>query len=160
MPANSQSLGRNQDQGSGGPAGHPGHPAPARGRVSSFVLWFGLFGAPAAWSVQLLVNYPMAAHTCFPRLIPLASPTIGHGGLTTATTIVSIVAILVAIAAGVAAIAAWRQTSGESGGQAHWLLDTGEGRTRFMAASGLMTSGLFLLAIIVHTISIFTVAQC
>jgi len=140
--------------------GRPGHPAPHRANVRSAILWFGLFGAPAAWSVQELVNYAFAAHACYPRMFPLAVPTMGHARLWILTIVVSMVAIAVAVAAGVAALSSWRSTRGETGGHAHWALDTGEGRTRFMAVSALMTSALFLLAILVHTATILVLRPC
>lgn len=126
------------------------HPAPARHQVGRWALWFGLFGAPAAWSAQTVVNYVAASHTCYPNLYPLATPTIGHTGLTAVVVAVSILALIVALAAGVVSLASWRETRDETGGQSHWALDTGEGRTRFMAMSGILLSVMFLITIIVH----------
>lgn len=140
--------------------GEPGHPAPARGSVHHAALWFGLFGAPAAWSVQELVNFPIAAHTCYPRMYPLHAPTIGHGAVWGSTMAVSVVTLLIGVAAGLVALHAWRQTRAETGGHSHWLLDTGEGRTRFMAVSGLLTSVLFVLGILVHTAAILALPPC
>ena len=64
-------------RGDAAPASGAEHPAPQRGRSSLAALWFGLLGAPAAWSVQTLVNLPVASHSCFPRLYPLGTPAIG-----------------------------------------------------------------------------------
>ena len=59
-----------------------GHPAPARRQVPLSALWFGFVGAPAAWSVQTLVNLSLTSHTCYPRLTPLLTPTTGgHRGI-------------------------------------------------------------------------------
>ncbi|MGI8509426.1 MAG: hypothetical protein ACR2MQ_08880 [Gemmatimonadaceae bacterium] len=141
-------------------SGEPSHPAPARNAIGLLPLWFGLFGAPAAWSVQELIDYPIAAHTCYPRLYPLPSPTIGHGALWGITMAVSVVALVVAIAAGLVAVHVWRQTREETGGHSSWALDTGEGRTRFMALSGLLTSVAFILGILAHTATILSVPPC
>jgi hypothetical protein len=50
------------------------HPSPGRHQVSLTALWFGLFAAPAVWSLQLLLLYPVVAHACFPRDRPLSVP--------------------------------------------------------------------------------------
>lgn len=144
----------------GGGTGPASHPAPARGEVGLGALWFGLFGAPGAWSVQLLVDYAVAAHTCFPRLYPLAIPTIGHGGLRATTVVVSVVFLAIGVLAGLTALRSWRATRHETGGHGHWALDTGEGRTRFMAMSGLITSAIFVIAMLVNTASALTVSPC
>jgi hypothetical protein len=144
----------------GGSAPQAGHPAPERGHVALSVLWFGLLAAPLAWSLQLLVNYAFAAHACFPRYVPLAYPIIGQGALTLVLIVVSVVTIAIGVLALYMAIHTWRRTSKETGGGSHWLLDTGEGRTRFMAASGIMTSALFLLSMIVHLVAVLVLGYC
>ena len=143
-----------------GGAGKPGHPAPARGRVSSFQLWFGLFGAASAWTVQLIANYAIAAHGCYPRLVPLAAPVTGQASFATSLILISVVTTLIGIAGLVVAITAWRRTSRETGGEAHWLLDTGEGRTRFMAAAGIMASAVFLFSMLFHLSAVLLLRHC
>jgi hypothetical protein len=136
-------------------------------RVGLPALWFGLYGGPLAWTVQTLVNLPIAAHGCFPRLEPLSSPI--TGGLRSVVVGVSIIALAVCVAAAVVAFRSWRRTreenqSGAGSARAHApanaLAETGEGRTRFMALAGLLTSGTFLVVILVHLISIFLVSPC
>lgn len=138
----------------------PAHPAPARDRVSLPLLWFGLFGAAAAWSVQLIVNYAVASHGCYPRMVPLRSPIFGQLAFSVSLIVISLAAIIIGVAALVAAITAWRRSSDETGGEAHWLLDTGEGRTRFMAAAGIMASSVFLLAILAHSAAVLLLGHC
>src|SRR5690349_17883888 len=88
-----------------------GHPAPERGSVSSAALWFGLLGAPAAWSVQTLVNLPLASHACFPQLYPLAASV--TGGLRGVASVVSLGALIVCVAAAAVSWRTWRRTRGE-----------------------------------------------
>src|SRR5690349_8223639 len=84
-------------------AGHTAHPAPERANASLAALAFGLFGGPAAWTVQTLVDLPVAAHACFPRLEPLATPAWSH------VRGVAIVVSVLAVAVSLAALAvAWR----------------------------------------------------
>ena len=141
------------------------HPAPERHRVAPFTLWFGLLGAPAAWSVQTLVNLPISAHACFPRIFPLEPP--ATGALRGILFVVCIGAIIVSVAALWAAVRGWQTTRGEhqsgtgKGGQhdrGTALAETGEGRTRFMTAAGVLTSLTFLLVSIAQMAVVFVVA--
>jgi len=136
-------------------------------RVGLSALWFGLYGGPLAWTVQTLVNLPVAAHGCFPRLEPLSSPTIG--GLRAVVVGVSIVALAVCVAATAVAFRSWARTreehqssagSARAHAPANALAETGEGRTRFMALAGLLTSATFLVVSLVHLASIFLVSPC
>ena len=147
--------------------GAEAHPAPARDRTANRALWFGLFGAPAAWSVQTLVNLAVAAHACYPRLEPLASPMIP--GVRVIVIVVSAIALLVAASATVVAWRAWSHTrrehhenSGRASRHGHHtaVLETGEGRTRFMAFAGFMMSVTFLLLSAAHVATVLFVAPC
>ena len=149
------------------PASDSGHPAPERARVSLAALWFGIFGGPVAWSVQTLVNLPVASHGCFPRLEPLDHSVIGN--VSGITFVVGVFAILVCLAAAAVSARTWLRTRGEhqesAGSSRHHdaataLAETGEGRTRFMALSGLLASLTFLVLTVVQTASIFLVSPC
>lgn len=140
--------------------GAPKHPAPERHSIALGTLWFGLFGAAVAWSVQLLVDYVVAAHSCYPRLYPLATPTIGRAPLWWITVIVSVLMLIVGVLGGLAAVRSWSATRHETGGHTQWALDTGEGRTRFMATAGLVTSAIFIVAMLVNTAAAITVTPC
>ncbi len=83
--------------------------------------------------------------------------------------LVSVVAIIVRIAATFVAIHAWRSTrheqqssSGDASGHAprHTALEIGEGRTRFMALAGIMTSMTFLLVSVVRCSAVFVIGPC
>ena len=119
-----------------------GHPAPQRNRVGLAALLFGIAAAPAAWNAQLLLSVSLSLFFVKP-----------HGTI-------SIVGIVFAIAGGVVAWQSWRHTFSESPGSAHHLLDRGEGRTRFMAMCGMLTSAVFLLALIFGTAAFFLVPLC
>ncbi len=139
------------------PDGQP-HPSPHRHRVQRWSLWFGLLGAPLAWSLQELVNVGLAGHACYPHDVPLAAPLWSQlGG---AVLWVEAVALAVCIAAGLVAFASWRRSRNEGPGDAHQLLGGGDGRTRFMAMAGIMTSVLFLFGTALATINIAAVPAC
>ena len=157
------SVAHRVEEGSSAPASHP---APARAHASLAALWFGLFGAPAAWTVQTLVNLSVAAHGCFPQLAPLDVPTVA---VRTVVALVSVAAVLVSALATAVAWRAWSRTrhehqEGSGAGQAHGhdaaLLETGEGRTRVMALAGVLTSATFLLVAVVHGLTVLLVGPC
>jgi hypothetical protein len=144
-----------------------GHPAPQRGNVPLWTLWFGFLGAPLGWTLQTLANTAVASHGCFPQLFPLREPS--TGGLRGILFVISLVAIVAGVAALAMSWSTWRRTSGEhqqgsGAGREHGehtaALETGEGRTRFMALSGVMTSLVFLVVILAHTAAVFVVLPC
>lgn len=134
------------------------HAAPQQHAVSLPALWFGLFGAFAAWSLQTLINYALVAHACYPGFVPRAVPIIG--GVSTIALGVSIITLLVALAASLTALSSWRATRSERGGRAERLLEVGDGRTRFMAAAGLILSGIFTLTIVLNGVPLFMLPTC
>lgn len=145
-----------------------GHPAPARGNVALWALWFGFLGAPLGWTLQTLANTAVASHGCYPQLFPLSAP--ATGGMRGILFVISIVAIVAGAAALAVSFTAWRRTNSEhqeksgEGARRHdpstAALETGEGRTRFMALAGVLTSIVFLIVIIAHTAAVFVVVPC
>jgi hypothetical protein len=136
-----------------------GHPAPHRNRVPNWLL-FGAIGAgPTLWLAQLLIGFAFSSYLCFPDLPrepPLAVPSWMNATLIAA----NVIAILLTAAS---AFAGWRmldRTSGEHEGQPGGMVDAGEGRTRFLAIWALVTSGLFLAAIVFNTINLVLVPSC
>ena len=134
------------------------HPAPRRGMVSLTTLWFGIFGAPAAWALELITGYSLIAHYCYPRDVPLnTSP---YGALRVTGMIVCIVLVLVGIAALFTSIHSWRETRHGHDAEHHELLEVGEGRVRFMAFGGVLLSTMFLFALIMSALPVFTNSLC
>ncbi|MDQ6732593.1 MAG: hypothetical protein M3Z35_00540 [Nitrospirota bacterium] len=134
------------------------HPSPHRKRVRLGALWFGLVAAPLAWSAQILAGAALSGHDCYPHETPLANP-LWHG-LWPILLLISIVDIAIASAGGVIAWRSWQQTRHEQPDSAHGLMTRGEGRTRFMAMSGILTSALFLLGLLFSIAAVFMVPLC
>ncbi len=134
------------------------HPSPHRHRVIGSALWFGLLGAPVAWCLQELINVSLAGHACYPHDVPLALPLFEH--LKGTSVGVEAVAFAVCIVAGVVSFAGWRKTRDEKPGDAHQLLGSGDGRTRFMAMAGIMTSGLFAVGTALAALNLAAIAPC
>jgi len=134
------------------------HPAPHRHRVSLFALFFGIVAAPAAWNAQLLFSTALSGHACYPRDALLAAPV--WSSLWRVLLAISLIAIVISVASGATAIRSWLRARDESAGSGHHLVNTGEGRTRFLAMFGILTSLLFLVAILFATAVIFLVPLC
>lgn len=128
------------------------HPSPHRGRVGVARLTIGLMAAPVAWSLQLLLNASFAEWSCYPHDVPLVTPE--WGGLHAALAAFNIVTLLVSLAGGVVAWTIWRSSGSERPGSAHALVASGDGRTRFMAMAGMMTSALFAVAIVLAMVNL------
>jgi len=144
--------------GGGSAAERQPHPSPHRHRVLRWAMWFGLLGAPIAWSLQELVNVSLAGHACYPHDVPLALPLWPH--LSGISAWVEAAAIAVCIAAGLVAFSNWRRTRDEKPGDAHQLLGSGDGRARFMAMAGIMTSVLFLIGTALAALNLTAVSPC
>jgi hypothetical protein len=134
------------------------HPAPHRGRTSLFWLWFGIFAAPVAWNLQLLIATAFSGHLCYPDQDPLG-PEVGQH-LSWVLGLIDVLGIIVALVALGVAIGSWRRVRGEKAGGGRHLLDAGEGRTRFMAMLGIANSLLFLVALIFASFNLFFFPMC
>jgi hypothetical protein len=119
------------------------HPAVTRPAPGLGLLWFGLFGAAAAWSVQELVSYAVIAHSCYPDWQPRTVPTVSG------TWTIALLVGLVMLAVGVTGtLTAWRASQRT------------QQRPHFMAAAGLGVSGLMLYTILLNLIALFMVSPC
>jgi hypothetical protein len=134
------------------------HAAPHRHRVGLSALFFGLAAAPAAWNAQLLFSVGLSAHACYPRDVPLELPI--WSNLWGALLGIGVAGIALAVLGGLVSFRNWRLTFDEAPGAAHHLLDAGEGRTRFLAMFGILTSFLFALGLLFATAAVFLVPIC
>ena len=134
------------------------HPAPARHLVGLGALWFGLFGAAVAWSVQELVSVAVVSHSCYPDWHPRAAPTVG--GTWSIALVVGLLMLVLGVGAGVTAWRSWRRTDESVGAGIHHQLEVGERRVRFMATSGMVVSGLVLFAILLNLVVLFMAPIC
>ena len=135
-----------------------GHPSPQRHRANPWAVGFALLAAPSAWITQLLINVGLASYACYPHDVPLAHAS--YGWLHTFLIAVNLIALLLCAAAGGAAWRLWQATRHERPGSGHHLLESGDGRTRFFAMVGVLTSTLFLVAVLLQASNVFVVPSC
>ena len=129
-------------------------PTPHRRGVGLLALGFGLVGAPLAWNIELLVGTALSGHQCYPRYLPLAVPLwTGTGGL---LLVMSLLALVLGVAAALVSWRSWARTRDEKPGGG----PDSNGRTRFMALCGLLTSGLFLVALVFTIAAVTLVPLC
>ena len=162
-------------------------PAPRRGQVSTIRIAVGLFGAPAAWLAQFSLSEPLAAHACYPYQEPLSAPI--WQGFPVILAAISIACFAAALLSGFVAWSSWRQykrkLAGEgrsgvnnsvdlssskpspAGEEAYALkstvlnvIEAGEGRNRFLVKLSLMSSFIFIVAIILNICAVLLVPPC
>lgn len=134
------------------------HPSPHRAKTGLGALLYGLIAAPVAWSLGELVNAALAQEACFPGTEPLATPAFLN--LHTLHAAVLAISLLISVSAAVVALGAWRSTRNEQAGGSHALISIGEGRSRFMALAGLLTSLGFVIAIVFSAPALALVPAC
>lgn len=110
--------------------------------------------------MQLLVDYPLVAHYCFPDTARRTVPTIDS--LHLLVSIVSLLALATAVAALLTAIRSWRASGGELGNARSALMEAAPppGRVRFMAFGGILASSLTIVGILIHGGFILMLAPC
>ncbi|MBV8853489.1 MAG: hypothetical protein JOY91_08805 [Sinobacteraceae bacterium] len=136
------------------------HPAPHRERVRPLASAFALLGGPVAWFVLVCAGFAMSSWPCFPMDQPRSAPLDGYGWTQVLTDILCGAAVAVALAA---AFTGWRLlqlTREEMHGDHRHLVDTGAGRTRFLALWGLVAGIGFAVATAITGIALFILPRC
>jgi hypothetical protein len=117
-------------------------------------LWLGILLAPGGWLVGELVGYYLAARSCEPG--PAGIPLAGTAYPATVHVVLElVVAIVAAFGLGIA-LSSWRRLGDESEPDE----PSAVGRARFMAATGLVISALFLFGILLFGFSGLVVNVC
>lgn len=135
------------------------HPAPHRHRVRLIWLLLAIFAPPAAWSVHLIVNYASASRSCYPDGSPQSAPT-AHW-LWLCLILVDVVSLAISAGAAVLAYRSWHISAEEMAGHTSSpMLETGEGRTRFLAIWGLLIGAGFFVAVIFDFVGLWILPIC
>ncbi|MHB8884519.1 MAG: hypothetical protein ACYC5H_05445 [Methylovirgula sp.] len=136
------------------------HPSPQRRRVGPLALAIGLIGAPAAWVMQLVVNYGLSSYACYPASVPRATVLPGWEGSWIILVVINLLALLGAASTTFLSYRNWHVTRDEHPGALDDLVEAGEGRTRFIGLAGALSGIGFTLAIIFDLIAVLGVPQC
>ena len=129
------------------------------GAIREGALWFGLFGAPFFWSAQLIVTYALAAHACYPRHAPLLTFT--SPAVRAATCAIIVAALGGCAAATTTAIRSCRALqAARRGSDAARDGGAREGRSRFMAYSGVLLGTLFTGAVALSAVAVLLLPLC
>ena len=135
------------------------HPAPHREKVGLGALLYGLFAAPIVWAGDLIINFALVTHACYPGDLPLRHPIAGFGFVWPLVLAIRLVA-LVLIASGIfVAYRNWRVT-GPPEGHSHHLIERGEGRTRYLGIVGMGFGAMFFIIVAVEAITLAMVPMC
>lgn len=126
-------------------------PAYTRIRVGAGLV-FAVFGAPAAWLVQLIVGYALASHACYPLSVPLMAPV--WSGLWWVLIGVDLAAVLIAGAALLSATR-FRRVYRDADPR-----DLALQRNRFIANWSLLVSALFSIAVVFTIVMLFIEPVC
>jgi uncharacterized membrane protein len=134
------------------------HPAPHRHKVNRLTFALCVCAAPALWMAQLVLAYVIWAYGCYPG----DHPVVWTGAPTARTVnfVIDAIAILGTLVAFVWSYRLWHRVKEEMEGDHLALIDTGEGRTRFMAMWGMLFSGAFLIGIVFSTIASAVAPSC
>ena len=133
-------------------------PAPRRDRLSMIRIAVGLFGAPVAWLTQFSLSEPLAAHACYPYQSPVSAPIWEE--LPVILAVISIACFAVALLSGLVAWTSWRQSERKLVGKGAGVIEAGENRNRFLITLSIMSSFIFLVAIIFNICAVFLVPPC
>ena len=106
------------------------------------LLWIG----PGSWIIQLLVNYALTSHSCYPDGSPLADQPPAWDFVWSGLLIFNLAALATALAAGAVALSRRPRSLG--------------GPSRFLATSGAMTNLGFAVAILFEIAALFVVPSC
>ena len=133
-----------------------GEPAPgADGHT--VLLAFGVIASPVAWGLALYTLYAIASQNCFPGATPRATELWNAdwilGAIASGAFVVCLVAGLVSVL-----VLAGELPRKSAGAQSP--IQFGEGRTRFLATWGTLTSLLFGILMVLCAIPLFVVPTC
>ena len=122
---------------------HPEPDVPRDRLPSIWALWFGLLAPPVAWAAHLSIEYFLTTLQC-QLTTPLAK-----------TLIYAVwpVLVLIGLSAGVVAYFSWRKVRDLPENPA-------VNRARFMAITGMLLTGLFIIGLVYGTVPIFALSHC
>jgi hypothetical protein len=136
------------------------HPAPLRSRVDPRWLLAGVASGPAGWIAQLIAGYALSSVGCARARRLAQSSGEAFGGESALLILINLACLLIVGLGGFVSYRHWRRTRGEKDGDIHVALSVGEGRTRFIAAWGILSAIGFAIAVAFNTLEPIMVRGC
>ncbi|MDD5579349.1 MAG: hypothetical protein PHY16_08730 [Methylobacter sp.] len=135
-------------------------PASGGAGASKIRTLIGLFGAPVIWVIQMWLSESLAAYACYPHQAPLSIPV--WNSLLPILAVISSLCLTGGLLSGFIAWTTWLRAKPKRKlpGNDKNIPDAGEGRKRFLAMLGLMSSLLFIVAIIFTGCAVIFVSPC
>jgi hypothetical protein len=118
----------------------------------------GLFGAPTAWLVQLTLSETLTAHACYPYQAPLPAPIWER--LPLLLILISFSCLALALLSGFIALNTWRNLKQTSHENKNHRIETKADRTQFLIMLSLMSSFLFIVAVMFNSFALLIVPPC
>jgi hypothetical protein len=135
-------------------------PAAHANRVRLRKNLFGLFGGPLAWYLQLCAGYALASEPCFRGGDRLTAPLPALQWTWLGMILAMGAAVLIALVSLWVSFRAYRRTSDETPGNSGYVIETGAGRTRFLALWGILLASGFALATAMTAVAFITLPRC
>jgi hypothetical protein len=136
------------------------HPAPRPQRARLHETFFALFGGPIAWFVQLCGGYALASEPCFRAGQRTLAPAAGLYWTWPGMIGLMLAAISIALLSLLVSWRAFRRTRDEALGDPRHLMESGAGRTRFLALWGMALGTGFALTAAFTAVAFMTLPRC
>jgi hypothetical protein len=134
--------------------------AAPRSRAVNAACVFGLVGGPLGWYVQLCAGYALASWPCFPTDERTVAPIRGYDWTWPAMTVALLAGAAVALAALFVSYQAFRRAQHASSGDQRHLIESGGGRTSFLALWGMLLGAGFALTTLITAIAFVILPRC
>ncbi len=128
--------------------------APTAADADWRALWFGMLAGPAAWGLHLLVGYALVSLRC--TFGVFGARLLGFSVLDLLLFALTLLTVALTVVGAIVAHRRWRHF----GGGALLARDRTQPPGRFMALTGLASSAVFLLAIVLQAIPFLVLHPC
>ncbi|PSJ18907.1 hypothetical protein [Nitrosomonas supralitoralis] len=124
--------------------------------MSTYKILLALLGAPSAWFIQMSLSEPLAAYACYPHQVPLTAPL--WVDLSAILIAISLICLAGGLISGYVAWDSWRKLTKSGSNGKIFVVD--EGQTQFLAMLGVMSSFIFIAAIVFTFCAVLLVSPC
>jgi hypothetical protein len=129
-------------------------------RIPLHESFFGLFGGPLAWYLQLNAGYALASAPCFRDGIRLATPIPPLQWTMPALVLLTVGAFVVALLSLLVSWRALRRIKTEASGEPEHMVEAGAERTRFLALWGVLLAASFAVATAITGAAFIALPRC